>query len=321
VAVDAPVVAPPDRFIQSAAIEEPIDRQPADRDDEPGLEDRDFALDEWKAIADFLGTGSAVAAARGLPRETAHDGGHVHAGAEGTLVDAMRRKPSEEGAPRRPGEGMSRNRLVRSRGLPDEQDPRSRRGSHDRRSEDSRTAAAGADLGDVSGVVEIALVVTAAVGNGMLAESERPERSLFLHGPSTLSEANASRHRHDRIDRSIQESCTLSEPTDRLAKMLAYVASRPDEAFPRYGLAMEYVKLGRLDDAHSQFQELRRRHPDYVATYYHHGKLLVRMGRAADARRTWEEGMRVSAAKGDLHARDEIQAALMELAAQAGPPS
>ncbi len=105
----------------------------------------------------------------------------------------------------------------------------------------------------------------------------------------------------------------MPDPTERLTRMQGYVDSRPDEPFPRYGLAMELVKLGRFEEARAQFDELRRRNPGYVATYYHHGMLLVRMGLEVEARRTWEEGVRVSTASGDLHTRDEIQAALQGL--------
>ena len=105
----------------------------------------------------------------------------------------------------------------------------------------------------------------------------------------------------------------MTTPTDRLSSIRKFVEARPDDAFPRYGLAMEYVKQGQLEEANAQFEELQRRHPDYLATYYHHGMVLVRLGRKEEARRTWEEGIRVSTAKGDLHTRGEIEAALAEL--------
>lgn len=104
----------------------------------------------------------------------------------------------------------------------------------------------------------------------------------------------------------------MSTPTDRLSSIQKFVDARPDDAFPRYGLAMEYVKQGRFEEANAQFEELRRRHPDYLAAYYHHGMALARLGRKEEARRTWEEGIRVSTAKGDLHTRGEIEAALAE---------
>ena len=75
-----------------------------------------------------------------------------------------------------------------------------------------------------------------------------------------------------------------------------------------------YPKVKRWLEAHPGYlATYRRRHPDYVASYYHHGMLLVRMGRKDEARGAWEEGIRVSTAKGDLHTRGEIEAALIGL--------
>jgi len=97
---------------------------------------------------------------------------------------------------------------------------------------------------------------------------------------------------------------------DRLASIRAYVDSRPDEPFPRYGLAMEYSKLGLLAEAEAEFQELRRRHPDYIATYYQLGMVLTRLERVPEARTAWQEGIRQSMAKGDTHTAEELEAAL-----------
>jgi tetratricopeptide (TPR) repeat protein len=97
---------------------------------------------------------------------------------------------------------------------------------------------------------------------------------------------------------------------DRLATIRAYVDSRPDEPFPRYGLAMEYAKLGFLAEAEAEFQTLRSQHPDYVATYYQLGMVLTRLERVPEARSAWEEGIRQSLAKGDTHTAGELEAAL-----------
>lgn len=105
----------------------------------------------------------------------------------------------------------------------------------------------------------------------------------------------------------------LSSPPDRLPGMIQYVTAHPDDAFPRYGLAMEYAKRGDLAAADREFVELRRRHPDYLAAYFHHGMLLVRLERKDDARRTWEEGIRLAAAKGDTHTQSELAAVLADL--------
>jgi predicted Zn-dependent protease len=95
--------------------------------------------------------------------------------------------------------------------------------------------------------------------------------------------------------------------------MRKFVEARPDEPFPRYGLAMECAKLGQLKEADAQFSELRRRQPDYLPAYYQHGTVLMRLDRKAEARSTFEEGVRLSTAKGDDHTREELEAMLAEL--------
>jgi tetratricopeptide (TPR) repeat protein len=95
--------------------------------------------------------------------------------------------------------------------------------------------------------------------------------------------------------------------------MIKFVEDHPEQAFPRYGLAMEYAKRGELVAADAQFAELRRRHPEYLATYFHHGMLLLRLERREEARRTWEDGIRLAAEKGDEHAKSELEAVLADL--------
>ena len=101
--------------------------------------------------------------------------------------------------------------------------------------------------------------------------------------------------------------------TDRLESMRRFVEARPDEAFPRYGLAMECEKQGRLEEADAEFTELRRRHPDYLPAYHQHGMLLMRLGRKAEARSTIEQGIRLSTAQGNDHAREQLAAMLAEI--------
>ena len=54
---------------------------------------------------------------------------------------------------------------------------------------------------------------------------------------------------------------------DRLAMLRQFVAHEPDEAFPRYGLAMELRKRGLLAEAIAEFRELVARNPGYIPTY------------------------------------------------------
>jgi tetratricopeptide (TPR) repeat protein len=89
-----------------------------------------------------------------------------------------------------------------------------------------------------------------------------------------------------------------------------FVAEKPSDAFARYGLALECVKLGDDASATEHFQKLLETHPDYVAGYYQFGQLLARLGRLDEARKLLSDGIIVAQKSGDLHARDEMQGAL-----------
>jgi predicted Zn-dependent protease len=92
-----------------------------------------------------------------------------------------------------------------------------------------------------------------------------------------------------------------------------FVAKRPTDAFARYGLAMECANTGDDEAAASHFQHLVQHHPEYVAAYYQYGQFLARQGREAEARKLLSDGIVVAQGAGDIHARDEMQAALNSL--------
>lgn len=77
-----------------------------------------------------------------------------------------------------------------------------------------------------------------------------------------------------------------------------------------YGLAMEYRKLERWDEALQTFTALRAMTPDYVAMYLMCGQMLGDLARSEEAREWLEEGITRARAKGDSHAVSELEAAL-----------
>jgi tetratricopeptide (TPR) repeat protein len=99
----------------------------------------------------------------------------------------------------------------------------------------------------------------------------------------------------------------------RLDMLLEFVKNRPDDPFPRYGLAMEYKNLRRLEDASRTFTELLSRHPEYTAAYLHAGNTLLELGQREQARAVYETGIAACARKGDQHARGELESALANL--------
>src|SRR6202789_804394 len=89
-----------------------------------------------------------------------------------------------------------------------------------------------------------------------------------------------------------------------------FVAEKPTDAFARYGLALECMKLGDNDAATTHFQKLLEANPKYVAGYFQFGQHLSRIGQLEQARKLLSEGILVAQNAGDMHARDEMQAAL-----------
>jgi tetratricopeptide (TPR) repeat protein len=89
-----------------------------------------------------------------------------------------------------------------------------------------------------------------------------------------------------------------------------FVAEKPADAFARYGLALECVKLGDDTAAANHFHKLLEIHPEYVAGYFQFGQFLGRLGRIEEARKLLSDGIVVAQKTGDAHARDEMQAAL-----------
>jgi tetratricopeptide (TPR) repeat protein len=92
--------------------------------------------------------------------------------------------------------------------------------------------------------------------------------------------------------------------------LLAFIAQRPDDPFPRYALALEHKNAGRLDQAWQTFDTLMGVHPEYVAAYLHAGNTLVALGRPAEAREVYGRGIAAATRQGDSHARGELEGAL-----------
>jgi len=108
-------------------------------------------------------------------------------------------------------------------------------------------------------------------------------------------------------------SMTQPQKKTRRQMLEEFVAAKPNDAFARYGLAMECANSGDAGAADQQFKMLLGAHPDYVAAYFQYGQFLARAGRAEEARSTLTTGVATARRTGDDHARSEMEAALAEL--------
>jgi predicted Zn-dependent protease len=107
---------------------------------------------------------------------------------------------------------------------------------------------------------------------------------------------------------------TGSASTNKRLQFLEKMTSEgSDDPLAWYGLAMEYRKLERIDEALQTFTTLRTRQPDYVAMYLMCGQMLAEASRKDEAREWLEAGIERARAKGDGHALSELESALSTL--------
>jgi len=92
-----------------------------------------------------------------------------------------------------------------------------------------------------------------------------------------------------------------------------FVARKPDDAFSRYGLAMECMNSGDAAAADEHFRALLARNADYIAAYLMYAQLLARESRSSEAKQVLSSGIEAASKKGDQHARSEMESLLAEL--------
>ena len=91
------------------------------------------------------------------------------------------------------------------------------------------------------------------------------------------------------------------------------LAENPNDAFARYGLAMEYANTGDTATALAEYQKIVELNPEYVPAYQMAGQLLMNLGRDADARTWFDKGIAAARRTGNQHAESEMQGILATL--------
>jgi len=93
-----------------------------------------------------------------------------------------------------------------------------------------------------------------------------------------------------------------------------FVARKPDDAFSRYGLAIECMNTGDTQAADTHFRELLQRNSSYIPAYLMYAQLLARESRTGEARTVLDLGMAAAAKADNSHALSEMQSLLANLA-------
>jgi tetratricopeptide (TPR) repeat protein len=100
---------------------------------------------------------------------------------------------------------------------------------------------------------------------------------------------------------------------DRIEKLQEYMKTSGKDSFLQHALALEYIKVGNDEEARKLFNEILKREPTYIGSYYHLGKLLERKGDNAKALKVYERGMEVAEEADDHHSYTELRTAYEDL--------
>src|SRR2546430_7352377 len=108
--------------------------------------------------------------------------------------------------------------------------------------------------------------------------------------------------------RIIRDDPMTDQKKTRRQMLEEFVGKKPDDAFSRYGLALECMNSGDSAAADQHFRALLERNADYIPAYLMYGQLLARESRIEDARRVLSTGIETATKAGHQHARSEMEA-------------
>jgi len=100
-----------------------------------------------------------------------------------------------------------------------------------------------------------------------------------------------------------------------MAQIEEMLAEDPDDAFLRYGLAMEHASAGDDDGCVTVLRDLiaRTAAKPYVPAFLQCGQALMRLDRTAEACDVLKQGIEAARQAGDTHAMGEMQGLLASL--------
>jgi predicted Zn-dependent protease len=100
----------------------------------------------------------------------------------------------------------------------------------------------------------------------------------------------------------------------RRQKLEEFLAENPNDAFTRYGIALDCFRQDDLSAADSHFKALLQNNPDYVPGYQMYAQMLAQNDRVDEAKSVLSRGIETANRLGNQHARSEMESHLSELA-------
>lgn len=103
--------------------------------------------------------------------------------------------------------------------------------------------------------------------------------------------------------------CELMNQHTRIEMLQSYLSEDPADSFSRYALALELIKLSKLEEALNHMAFVNQNDPSYLPNYYHYGKLLEETGRKAEAIAIYQKGESLAMNQKNTHTLNELRGA------------
>lgn len=100
--------------------------------------------------------------------------------------------------------------------------------------------------------------------------------------------------------------------TDRIEALRRMLEARPDDSRARFGLALEYERLGRWEEAVAELRTYLERTQDEGNAYGRLGRALRELGRDDEARDAYQRGIEAAYRHGHPTMAQEFEEVLEE---------
>jgi len=101
--------------------------------------------------------------------------------------------------------------------------------------------------------------------------------------------------------------------SSNIATLAKRLKEHPDDSFIKFALALELIKVGKLNQAVILFESIVKDDPDYIGVYYHLGEQYALQGENKKALETYKAGIEAAGKLNDTHAESELSTALLTL--------
>lgn len=100
---------------------------------------------------------------------------------------------------------------------------------------------------------------------------------------------------------------------DRLSQLEQLLKEDPTDSFLQYGIALEYAKMGNVNEAIQRIEKLLSEKPDYLGAYYQLGQYYEVVKKNNEAMAIYGKGMELAKKVGNMKTMNELREALQQL--------